>query len=159
MEQWIGSVHSKMAWQTHFFFYLAFIAFWKRALHLFIWINTTVYDNILNYKITLKMTINTTLQFNILTKNKRFMKWYISHELCTFCIAHFTIYALALCYFYIILVFYSSALSTERTWFDYISLLVIPCIIYYVTNKETLTLTFQPLNHQKYQNHKLLLYI
>ncbi len=31
------------------------------------------------------------------------------------------------------------ALSTERTWFDYISLLIIPCIIYYVTNKETLT--------------------
>ncbi len=36
--------------------------------------------------------------------------------------------------------FYYFALSTERTWFDYISLLIIPCIIYYVTNKETLTL-------------------
>ncbi len=35
---------------------------------------------------------------------------------------------------------YSFALSTERTWFDYISLLIIPCIIYYVTNKETLNL-------------------
>ncbi len=35
MEQWIGSVHSKMAWRTHFFFYLAFIAFWKRALHIY----------------------------------------------------------------------------------------------------------------------------
>ncbi len=43
---------------------------------------------------------------------------------CTFYIAHFTlisliffnhIYALVLCYFYIILIFYSSALSTERT--------------------------------------------
>ncbi len=31
-------------------------------------------------------------------------------------------------------------MSTERTWFDYISLLIIPCIIYYVTNKETLNL-------------------
>ncbi len=51
------------------------------------------------------------------------------------------IYALVLCYFYITLIFYSFALSTERTWFDYISLLIIPCIIYYVTNKETLTLT------------------
>ncbi len=50
------------------------------------------------------------------------------------------IYALVLCYFYIILIFYSFALSTERTWFDYISLLIIPCIIYYVTNKETLNL-------------------
>ncbi len=53
---------------------------------------------------------------------------------------HIYIYALVLCYLYIILIFYSSALSTERTWFDNISLLVIPCIIYYVTNKETLTL-------------------
>ncbi len=35
---------------------------------------------------------------------------------------------------------YYFALSTERTWFDYISLLIIPCIIYYVTNKETLNL-------------------
>ncbi len=35
---------------------------------------------------------------------------------------------------------YSFALSTERTWFDYISLLIIPCIIYYVTNIETLIL-------------------
>ncbi len=50
------------------------------------------------------------------------------------------LYALVLCYFYIILIFYYFALSTERTWFDYISLLVIPCIIYYVTNKETLNL-------------------
>ncbi len=35
---------------------------------------------------------------------------------------------------------YYFALSTERTWFDYISLLIIPCITYYVTNKETLNL-------------------
>ncbi len=35
---------------------------------------------------------------------------------------------------------YYFALSTERTWFDYISLLIIPCINYYVTNKETLNL-------------------
>ncbi len=32
----------------------------------------------------------------------------------------------------------------NQTWFDYISLLVIPCIIYYVTNKETLN--FEPCN-------------
>ncbi len=38
---------------------------------------------------------------------------------------------------------YYFALSTERTWFDYISLLIIPCITYYVTNKETLTLTLE----------------
>ncbi len=36
MEQWIGSVHSKMAWQTHLFFYLPFIAFWKRALQMYL---------------------------------------------------------------------------------------------------------------------------
>ncbi len=34
MEQWIGLVHSKMAWRTHFFLNLAFIAFWKRALQI-----------------------------------------------------------------------------------------------------------------------------
>ncbi len=34
---------------------------------------------------------------------------------------------------------YYFALSTEWTWFDYISLLIIPCITYYVTNKETLS--------------------
>ncbi len=73
---------------------------------------------------------------------------------CTFYsyFSFFTIYMLLCCVFiycmcfYIILIFYSSALSTERTWFDYISLLVIPCIIYYVTNKETLNLE-QALAH------------
>ncbi len=40
--------------------------------------------------------------------------------------------------------FYSFALSTERTWFTYISLLIIPCIIFYVTNKETLDLLVSP---------------
>ncbi len=44
------------------------------------------------------------------------------------------------CVTFINFFFYSFALSTERTWFDYISLLIIPCIIYYVTNKETLNL-------------------
>ncbi len=64
---------------------------------------------------------------------------FILHILLLF-LFFYHIYALVLCYFYIILIFYSFALSTERTWFDYISLLVIPCIIYYVTNKETLNL-------------------
>ncbi len=40
---------------------------------------------------------------------------------------------------------YYFALSTERTWFDYISLLIIPCITYYVTNKETLNLDLERL--------------
>ncbi len=43
--------------------------------------------------------------------------------------------------------FYSFALSTERTWFHYISLLIIPCIIYYVTNKETLNLELSNFGH------------
>ncbi len=64
---------------------------------------------------------------------------FILHILLLF-LFFYHIYALVLCYFYIILIFYYFALSTERTWFDYISLLVIPCIIYYVTNKETLNL-------------------
>ncbi len=59
---------------------------------------------------------------------------------CTFYsyFSFFTIYMLLCCV--TLYNFYSSALSTERTWFDYISLLIIPCIIYYVTNKETLNL-------------------
>ncbi len=53
----------------------------------------------------------------------------------------FTIYMLLCCVTLYNFFFFFFALSTERTWFDYISLLIIPCIIYYVTNKETLTLT------------------
>ncbi len=48
-------------------------------------------------------------------------------------------YALVLCYLYN-LYSYCFALSTERTWFDCISLLVMPLYNYYVTNKETLNL-------------------
>ncbi len=66
----------------------------------------------------------------------------------TKCIAHFTLISLFflpyICSCVVLLLYNSyflfSALSTERTWFDYISILVIPCIIYYVTNKETLNL-------------------
>ncbi len=64
---------------------------------------------------------------------------------CTFYsyFSFFTIYMLLCCV--TLYNFYYFALSTERTWFDYISLLIIPCIIYYVTNKETLILHFYPL--------------
>ncbi len=62
-------------------------------------------------------------------------------------IAHFTLISLflticmPLCYVTLYNLYsYYFALSTERTWFDYISLLIIPCITYYVTNKETLNL-------------------
>ncbi len=44
-----------------------------------------------------------------------------------------------LCYFYIIVILFHCPLSGPDL--IYISLLIIPCIIYYVTNKETLTLT------------------
>ncbi len=61
---------------------------------------------------------------------------------CTFYsyFSFFTIYMLLCCVTLYNFYFYYVALSTERTWFDYISLLIIPCIIYYVTNKETLNL-------------------
>ncbi len=61
---------------------------------------------------------------------------------CTFYsyFSFFTIYMLLCCVTLYNFNFYYFALSTERTWFDYISLLIIPCIIYYVTNKETLNL-------------------
>ncbi len=52
----------------------------------------------------------------------------------------FTIYMLLCCVTLYNFYLYYFALSTELTWFDYISLLIIPCIIYYVTNKETLNL-------------------
>ncbi len=52
------------------------------------------------------------------------------------------IYALVLCYFYIIFIILHCPLSGPDL--IYISLLIIPCIIYYVTNKETLkTLIFR----------------
>ncbi len=52
-------------------------------------------------------------------------------------ISFFTyIYALVWCYFYII--FYSLLCPLSGPDLTYISLLIIPCIIYYVTNKETL---------------------
>ncbi len=67
---------------------------------------------------------------------------------CTFLfIAHFTLISLFLPYICscVVLLLYNFyfnyfALSTERTWFVYISLLIIPCIIYYVTNKKPWTL-------------------
>ncbi len=65
---------------------------------------------------------------------------------CTFYsyFSFFTIYMLLCCVTLYNFYLYYFALSTERTWFDYISLLIIPCIIYYVTNKETLNLAFTP---------------
>ncbi len=48
------------------------------------------------------------------------------------------IYALVLCYFYLIFILLHCPLSGPDL--IYISLLIIPCIIYYVTNKETLNL-------------------
>ncbi len=64
-------------------------------------------------------------------------------------IAHFTliylfyhIYALVLCYFYIIFICILLHCPLSGPDLIYISLLIIPCIIYYVTNKETLTLYF-----------------
>ncbi len=67
---------------------------------------------------------------------------------CTFySIAHFNlislfyhIYALVLCYFYIIFIFILLHCPLSGPYLIYISLLIIPCIIYYVTNKETLNL-------------------
>ncbi len=54
-------------------------------------------------------------------------------------ISFFTyIYALVWCYFYIF--FYSLHCPLSGPDLTYISLLIIPYIIYYVTNKETLTL-------------------
>ncbi len=53
------------------------------------------------------------------------------------------IYALVLCYFYIIFIFILLHCPLSGTDLIYISLLIIPCIIYYVTNKETLNLDIE----------------
>ncbi len=50
------------------------------------------------------------------------------------------LYALVLCYFYIIYIFIILHCPQSGPDLIYISLLIIPCIIYYVTNKETLNL-------------------
>ncbi len=50
------------------------------------------------------------------------------------------IYALVLCYFYIIFIFILLHCPLSGPDLIYISLLIIPCIIYYVTNKQTLNL-------------------
>ncbi len=50
------------------------------------------------------------------------------------------LYALVLCYFYIIFIFILLHCPQSGPDLIYISLLIIPCIIYYVTNKETLNL-------------------
>ncbi len=79
--------------------------------------------------------------------------WYCtSYLFCTFySIAHFTlyfsfltyIYALVLCYFYIIFIFILLHCPLSGPDLIYISILIIPCIIYYVTNNETLN--FEPM--------------
>ncbi len=66
--------------------------------------------------------------------------WYIYIQYIYIYSIYTGIYMLLCCVTLYNLYFYYFALSTERTWFDYISLLIIPCIIYYVTNKETLNL-------------------
>ncbi len=67
--------------------------------------------------------------------------WHFSLFYCTFysLFLFFTyIYALVLCNFYIIFILLHCPLSVPDL--IYISLLIIPCIIYYVANKETLNL-------------------
>ncbi len=83
---------------------------------------------------------------------------------CTFySIAHFTlyfsfftyIYALVLCYFYIIFICILLHCPLSGPDLIYLSLLIIPCIIYYVTNKETLNL--KPLSKKHYYYMVMLL--
>ncbi len=73
-----------------------------------------------------------------------------SYLFCTFSLFYCTlyslflfftyIYALVLCYFYIIFIFILLHCPLSGPDLIYISLLIIPCIIYYVTNKQTLNL-------------------
>ncbi len=76
------------------------------------------------------------------------LNWFALLFYCTFYslfIFFFTyIYALVLCYCCVLYNFICILLHCPLSGPDliYISLLIIPCIIYYVTNKETLTLTW-----------------
>ncbi len=70
---------------------------------------------------------------------------------CTFysLILFFTyIYALVLCYFYIIFIFILLPCPLSGPDLIYISLLIIPCIIYYVMNKQTLNLEVDSLTDE-----------
>ncbi len=42
MEQWIGSVHSKMAWQTHFFLFGVYRVLEKSSSYAFLFLKVTV---------------------------------------------------------------------------------------------------------------------
>ncbi len=55
-------------------------------------------------------------------------------------LSFFTIYMLLCCYFHIIFIFILLHCPLSGPDFSYISLLIIPCINFYVTNKETLNL-------------------
>ncbi len=68
------------------------------------------------------------------------------------------IYALVLCYSYIIFIFILLHCPLSGPDLIYISLLIIPCLIYYVTNKQTLNLVHRrhyvrrsPIKSCKYQ--------
>ncbi len=73
-------------------------------------------------------------------------KWENLHNwwLTKYFFAPLYIYALVLCYFYIIFIFILLHCPLSGPDLIYISLLIIPCIIYYVTNKETLNLELDP---------------
>ncbi len=70
---------------------------------------------------------------------------------CTFdsYFSFFTIYMLLCCVTLYNFYFYYFALSTERTWFDYISLLIIPCITIMWQIKKPWTLNLE-LNMQSW---------
>ncbi len=74
----------------------------------------------------------------------------LAHLVLHFSLFHYTFYSLFLFFTYIyicscvvLLLYNLYSLHCPLSGLDliYISLLIIPCIIYYVTNKETLTLT------------------
>ncbi len=67
-------------------------------------------------------------------------------------------YALVLCYLYNLYSYYF-ALSTERTWFDYISLLIIPCItiMWQIKKPWTLNLTKVEVTIGRKKERKLTL--
>ncbi len=66
------------------------------------------------------------------------------------------LYNLILILFFIFYLYYSLHCPLSGPDLTYISLLIIPCIIYHVTNKETLNLEPWTLNHAYWPNQQLL---
>ncbi len=96
MEKWIGSVHSKMAWQTHFFFFFWRLSHFGKELfiHIYIYIYIYIYTHTHTHTCThtvyiLKICINIYLYYKyFIYKHTRFLKYIHMHGHCIYIYTH-----------------------------------------------------------------------